>query len=396
MSLKIGNYSFREPNRSFETVDGGEAIYDTNGVPNYLGVSNGTSLTKEYEGSLYYVPSILVGGEGDDIYSIGGNEQAIIADTYDLDSDRLALFNDPIVELFSIDNRHIFYSNSEETFILGVDFLNNIGEIDTISLYQRTYTISNTGRRVYDLATSISGIAELNAFVELYKTRNDQTWQNVLDLGLLKPEVIGLSGVNGIKTAIEGINAYKEKDGYSFALNQEYELHGIRDYDGYLHANVISDNISKYKYQGLIDVNADGTKEAIFTNKESGRWVTASINRSGEIDYSDHGSGGTTRVVGIYIDPLVTSGDVVQGSDFDSQRRFQNDLEIDNLIAKTSGDYDGDGFQEVYWKTNDGTAYLRALMHADGNIQYANYQSEEQMSDYLTSKGYADVISDII
>ena len=79
----------------------------------------------------------------------------------------------------------------------------------------------------------------------------------------------------------------------------------------------------------------------------------------------------------------------------DSQRRFQNDLYIDNLIAKTSGDYDGDGFQEVYWKTNDGTAYLRALMHADGNIQYANYQSEAQMSDYLTSKGYESVISDI-
>ena len=35
-------------------------------------------------------------------------------------------------------------------------------------------------------------------------------------------------------------------------------------------------------------------------------------------------------------------------------------------------------------------------MHADGNIQYANYQSEEQMSDYLTSKGYADVINDIV
>ena len=69
---------------------------------------------------------------------------------------------------------------------------------------------------------------------------------------------------------------------------------------------------------------------------------------------------------------------------------------IDNLIVKTSGDFDSDGDQEVYWKTTDGTAYLRALMHADGNIQYANYQSEEQMSNYLTSKGYADVISDII
>ena len=68
----------------------------------------------------------------------------------------------------------------------------------------------------------------------------------------------------------------------------------------------------------------------------------------------------------------------------------------DNLAVKHAGDYDGDGFQEVYWKTNDGTAYLRALMHADGNIQYANYQSEAQMSDYLTSKGFESEISNIV
>ena len=71
-------------------------------------------------------------------------------------------------------------------------------------------------------------------------------------------------------------------------------------------------------------------------------------------------------------------------------------MEIDNLLAKTSGDYDGDGFQEVYWKTNDGTAYLRALMHADGNIQYANYQSKDQMKEYLTANGDESVINDIV
>ncbi|MDC3046212.1 S8 family serine peptidase [Prochlorococcus sp. AH-736-A20] len=184
------------------------------------------------------------------------------------------------------------------------------------------------------------------------------------------------------------------------SIGNFYNLKGIKDFDGYHHANSgkVSDSVKNaYKYQGLLDVNADGTKEAIYTNKESGRWVTASINSStGEIDYSEYGQGGTTRVVGIYIDPLVQDGIVEQFGPHDSQRRFQNDLKIDNLIAKTSGDYDGDGFQEVYWKTNDGTAYLRALMHADGNIQYANYQNEEQMSDYLTSKGYESVISDII
>ena len=48
------------------------------------------------------------------------------------------------------------------------------------------------------------------------------------------------------------------------------------------------------------------------------------------------------------------------------------------------------------WKTNDGTAYLRALMHDDGNIRYANYQSEDLMSEYLTNNGLSDSIAEII
>ena len=45
---------------------------------------------------------------------------------------------------------------------------------------------------------------------------------------------------------------------------------------------------TSYKYRGLIDVNADGTKETIYTNKESGRWV-GSIDSSTENDYEEHG-----------------------------------------------------------------------------------------------------------
>ena len=176
----------------------------------------------------------------------------------------------------------------------------------------------------------------------------------------------------------------------------KYFLPGIKDYDGNLHATSSASVAVKtsYKYQGKLDVNKDGTEEVIFTNKVSGRWVTASIDSiTGEIDYSDYGAGGTTRVVGIYIDPLVASGDVVQGSDHDSQRRFQNDLKNDNLLVKASGDYDSDGTQEVYWKIVDGTAYLRSLMHADGNIKYANYQSLDQMTNYLTGHGFADTVA---
>ena len=35
-------------------------------------------------------------------------------------------------------------------------------------------------------------------------------------------------------------------------------------------------------------------------------------------------------------------------------------------------------------------------MHSNGNVRYANYQSEEKMNEYLTNKGYESVISDII
>ena len=198
----------------------------------------------------------------------------------------------------------------------------------------------------------------------------------------------GFSSVNG--SAPVTITAY--------TIGQETTLDSIKDYDGNLHAGDDSAaTASSYKYQGLLDVNGDGVFEAIFTNKSSKRWVTAEVDSTtGQIDFDDHGAGGTTRVVGIYIDPLVASGDVVQFSDHDSQYRFRNDLEIDNLVAKHAGDYDSDGVHEVYWKTSDGSAYLRSLMHTDGNIRYANYQSESQMSDYLTAQGHEEIISDIV
>ena len=184
----------------------------------------------------------------------------------------------------------------------------------------------------------------------------------------------------------------------SYEIGKETILDSIKDYDGNLHAgDTLDATASSYKYQGMLDVNGDGVFETIFTNKSSRRWVTAKVDSTtGQIDFDDYGRGGSTRVVGIYIDPLVESGEVIKDSDFDSQRRFQNDLAIDNLSAKHSGDYDGDSIHEVYWETNDGTAYLRSLMHADGNIRYANYQSKDQMSEYLTTQGHTEIISDIL
>ena len=231
------------------------------------------------------------------------------------------------------------------------------------------------GDREYHLGGSGEGTDFLRVFDQVI---NPVSLSELIDKKIISPSV--------------DINSY-------LTIGTEYLIEEIKDFDGNLHASkeTSSDELkSAYKYQGLIDVNKDGINEAIFTNKMSGRWVTASVESyTGTIDFSKYGQGGTTRVVGIYIDPLVTSGDVVQFSDHDSQYRFQNDLKIDNLLVKTSGDFDSDGVQEVYWKTADGSAYLRSLMHSDGNIRYANYQSEEQMSNYLTANGYESIISEI-
>ncbi|WP_269609297.1 hypothetical protein [Prochlorococcus marinus] len=186
-------------------------------------------------------------------------------------------------------------------------------------------------------------------------------------------------------------------DSEDYQLDSLYTLDNIKDYDGnfhgYLGDSASIEVISGYKYQGKLDVNNDGIIEAIFTNSVSGRWVTASIDPiTGAFDYTKHGVGGTTRIVGIYQDPLVANGTVEKDSVFDGSRTFINDLKLDNLILKTVGDFDSDGFQELYWSKVDNSAYLRAVMHADGNIQYANYQNLQQMTDYLTSNDFIDTI----
>ena len=247
--------------------------------------------------------------------------------------------------------------------------------------------------------------------------------------------------VIGLKIGFINNNYIKDKDGFSqingsspitvsaYEIGKETTLNSIKDYDGNLHAgDNLEETASSYKYHGMLDVNGDGVFETIFTNKSSKRWVTAKVDSTtGQIDFDDNGAGGGTRVVGIYADPLIAegadnggflsdgvtpapanfgvseeeryleiNGETIDRLALNSQVRFQNDLEIDNLQAKHSGDYDSDGIHEVYWKTADGTAYLRSLMHADGNIRYANYQSESQMSDYLTAQGHGSVIAEII
>ena len=175
--------------------------------------------------------------------------------------------------------------------------------------------------------------------------------------------------------------------GVSFNAGQpgsyQLALESLRDYDG----NDIGGDGS-WLWIGATDVNGDGDIDQLLVNDTVGRFATVGV-RDGFAYFGNHGANGETRVAGIYTDPLVINGSVAAGSQFDSQARFQNDLFIDNINRVLgAGDYDGDGLQEVYFALTDGTAYLHAYMHADGNIRYANYQSQQQVIDFLESNGF--------
>ena len=161
-------------------------------------------------------------------------------------------------------------------------------------------------------------------------------------------------------------------------------MNAIRDFDG----NALGGNGGWLRI-GQADLNGDGDIDQILVNRNIGRFATVGTAPDGLVYFADHGWAGETRVAGIYIDPLVEAGIVQAGSPNDSQRRFQNDLEIENINRVLgANDYNRDGIQEVYFALTDGTAYLRALMHADGNIRYANYQSQQEVIDYLTANGF--------
>lgn len=161
-------------------------------------------------------------------------------------------------------------------------------------------------------------------------------------------------------------------------------MNAIRDFDG----NVLGGNGSWLRI-GSADVNGDGDIDQILVNDAIGRFATVGTAPDGLVYFSDHGWAGETRVAGIYIDPQVAAGIVEAGSPNDSQQRFQNDLSIENINRVLgANDYDNDGLQEVFFALTDGTAFLRALMEADGNIRYANYQSQQEVIDYLTANGF--------
>ncbi len=206
-----------------------------------------------------------------------------------------------------------------------------------------------------------------------------------LQTGLEIGQDINLGDIEFVRTEDSGNTIGLEE----FLNEPTAYMERIRDFDGLDFGNAES-----WQNLGTADVQGDGDDEYILVNPKIGRWATVGADENGRIDFSDNGQGGDTRVVGIYIDPQIEAGEVEAGSEFDSQRRFQNDLQTDNLslIENSDDDFDGDGLQEVYFRVSNGTSVLHLYLHADGNIRYANYQSAADLEQFMTENGISEEI----
>ncbi|WP_284126127.1 hypothetical protein [Parerythrobacter aestuarii] len=314
----------------------------------------------------------LEGGNGDDIYIVDNEgDQIIETASGGNDTMRVYGFNATIASavetLVIMEGAYNATGNFAANTLIGSDqanILTGLGGDDTldgganvdtavVNGNQADYTVTQTSTGVFEVSGP-DGTDTLTAIE--YLQFDDATIR-------LMPG--------------EGVTVDFSADFQSF-------MESIRDFDG----NDLG-GAGAWVWLGEADVNGDGDLDQILVNRDIGRFATVGTAEDGMIYFDDYGWAGETRIAGIYVDPLVQSGDVVAGSDEDSQRRFQNDLEIGNINQILGADdYDGDGLQEVYFALTDGTAYLHAYMHADGNIQYANYQSEQQVIDYLTANGY--------
>ena len=170
----------------------------------------------------------------------------------------------------------------------------------------------------------------------------------------------------------------------------------LRDFDG----NDLG-SANGWQLSGLANVRALSSPSYILMNPMNDRWAEVAVRDDGNIDMNNFGRNGDTRVVGIYLDPLVAQGLVVKGGPIDSQVRFISDIHANRLAVLGGDDYEHDGFVDLFFKLTNHAAdhhddvYLRAIMHLDGNIQYANYMNAAQFQDWMTRSGvqqgvYAD------
>jgi hypothetical protein len=359
-------------NLSGSSADG---IYDA-----LYGLAGNDTLT----GAGYAFTTVLVGGSGADTYKAesnagiaileNGNSQGdiIIAKGIGIDNN-----NSYVLE---INGRHLLFGDSDSgQLVMIADWQKSENQVEKIELQDTTLDYNYVASNFRNFPNYLGNFTY-------------EQLENLSDDSLQFPDSIesDISSIFARAKELEQNSLNNNPTPNELLNNLSFYMKNIRDFDG----NDLGQH-DKWKSIGAIDLQGDGDKEYVFVNSANGRWSSVGVDPlTGRINFSNHGRGGDTRIVGIYEDPLVKNGIVQKNGPHDSQRRFQNDLLIDNLtlIENSGRDYDRDGLQEIYFRVNDGTAVLHALMHADGNIQYANYQSESDLATFMNGLGISSSV----
>ena len=189
--MQIGTY------KTIQGTIGNDVAYVTPKIA-YFGNSGDDDIWiqgSEYlylENQYWWVPSIAVGGTGNDKYTVAEGF-AFIADGSKSNADKLLIYGslDEIEVLFSIDERHIFISLSSETTIVLFDALNELGAIETIQFQK-----SSASRPV-----TISTDSLMN-----YRSLPNQTFESLISGGYFNPKVMGVANANEVRNIINRIS----------------------------------------------------------------------------------------------------------------------------------------------------------------------------------------------
>jgi hypothetical protein len=363
--MGLGNFSIR-------LGTSGNNSITANPLQVVLGLAGNDQLTAG--GSSIGISSVLAGGKGNDNYVVPLGQGSIILDSEGGNDSVLLPFSrlSPTAVAYTIDNRHLVLGDSANgSFATILDWRNPANRIEN-------FTDSTGVTLSYDQIVS--------QYLPLSRGNFSLQQTNPNLFAYIGPATgLALSDVNGFISDVAALASVSSSLD-DVKTDPAKGMVEIRDYDG----NDLGASGS-WRLVGDVDIQGDGDQESIFVNPTVGRFASVgSVN--GVVDFSKHGANGDTRVVGIYIDPTLLNQPQNIGGPFDSQRRFQNDLRTNNLSMLAASDYNKDGFQDVYFRISDGTAVLRALMHADGNIQYANYQSKADLAAFMTTNNVSSAI----
>jgi hypothetical protein len=358
--MALGNFSIKNGTSGNDNLS-------ANSLQAVFGLAGNDRLTAG--GNLSGGAGVLAGGLGDDTYIIPTGKGGIILDSGGNDTVIFPFSSTSQTGYFyTVDNRHLVIGDSStSTFGVIADWRNSVNQVEKI--------VDSAGIDVTSTLINLSNNSSIPN-IPIQQTNSNGFGYLPVSTGLNADNLS--SFVNDISELAVG-KPLTTAPLTDFKKDAPKYMGSIRDYDG----NDLGGS-SSWKLLGDVDIQGDGDLESILVNPAIGRFASVG-SANGNVDFTKYGLNGDTRVVGIYIDPTLKDKPQNIGGPFDSQRRFQNDLRIDNLKVLAAGDYNKDGFQDLYFRLGDGSAVLRAVMFADGNIQYANYQSKADLTAFMTT-----------